>query len=66
MSDNMEKYTPNFKVVASSPEEATEIGNFFINLMNYMPNEKLLKAARKVNADPMKKVSKMNKYISLL
>ena len=62
----MEKYTPNFKVVASTSEEATEIGNFFINLMNYMPNEKLLKAARKVNADPMKKVSKMNKYISLL
>lgn len=62
----MEKYTPNFKIVANSPEEATEISNMFINMMNYMPNEKLVKAARKVNADPVKKVSKMNKYIALL
>lgn len=63
---NMEQFTPHFKVVANSPEEAIEIGNFFIHLMNHMPNDKLLKAARKVNADPLKKVHKMNKYISLL
>ena len=62
----MEKYNPNFKIVANSPEEAIEIGNFFINLMNYMPNGKLVKAARKVNADPTKKVNKMSKYITLL
>jgi hypothetical protein len=53
-------------IVASSPEEATEISNFFINLMNHMPNDKLVKAAQKVNSDPVKKVSKMSKYISLL
>lgn len=62
----MEKYTPNFKIVANSPEEATEISNMFINMMNYMANEKLVKAARKVNADPVKKVNKMSKYITLL
>jgi hypothetical protein len=62
----MNKYAPNFKIVANSPEEATEISNFFINLMNYMPNDKLVKAAQKVNSDPVKKVNKMNKYISLL
>lgn len=62
----MNKHIPNFKIVANSSEEAIEIGNFFINLMNYMPNDKLVKAARKVNADPVKKVTKMTKYISLL
>lgn len=62
----MNKYAPNFKIVASSQEEATEITNFFINLMNHMPNDKLVKAAQKVNSDPVKKVNKMNKYISLL
>lgn len=62
----MNKHIPNFKIVANSPEEAIEIGNFFINLMNYMPNDKLVKAARKVNADPVRKVTKMTKYISLL
>ena len=62
----MEKYTPNFKIVANSPEEATEISNMFINMMNYMPNEKLVKAAQKVNADPVKKVIKMGKYINVL
>lgn len=62
----MNKYMPNFKIVANSPEEATEICNMFINMMNYMPNEKLVKAAQKVNADPVKKVTKMSKYITLL
>lgn len=62
----MNKYAPNFKIVASSAEEAVEISNFFINLMNYMPNDKLAKAAQKVNGDPIKKVNKMSKYISLL
>ena len=62
----MEKYTPNFKIIAASPEEAIEISNFFINLMNYMPHDKLMGAARRVNADPVKKVTKMAKYISLL
>ena len=62
----MNKYTPTFKIVANSPEEATEISNMFINMMNYMPNEKLVKAAQKVNSDPVKKVNKMSKYITLL
>ncbi len=62
----MNKYMPTFKIVAGSPEEAAEISNMFINMMNYMPNEKLVKAARKVNADPVKKVTKMSKYITLL
>ena len=62
----MNRYTPNFKIVASSPEEAAEISNMFINMMNYMRNEKLVKAAQKVNADPVKKVTKMSKYIALL
>ncbi len=62
----LNKYIPNFSIVATSPEEATEISNMFINMMNHMPNEKLVKAARKVNADPVKKVNKMSKYISLL
>lgn len=62
----MNKYTPKFMIVANSPEEATEINNFFINLMNHMPNDKLVKAAQKVNSDPVKKVTKMSKYISLL
>ena len=62
----MNKYMPTFKIVADSSEEAAEISNMFINMMNYMPNEKLVKAARKVNADPVKKVTKMSKYITLL
>lgn len=62
----MNRYTPNFMIVANSPEEAAEISNMFINMMNYMPNEKLVKASRKVNTDPVKKVNKMSKYISLL
>jgi hypothetical protein len=62
----LNKYTPNFKIVAGSPEEAIEISNFFVNLMNRMPYAKLLKAARKVNEAPEKKVAKMSNYISLL
>lgn len=62
----MNKYEPAFKIIAPTPEEAMEISNFFINLMNYMPNEKLVKAAKKVNNDPVKKVNKMGKYIALL
>ena len=60
------KYDPKFKIVAASPEEAIEISNFFVNLMNKMPYAKLLKAARKVNAEPEKKVEKMGNYIFLL
>ena len=62
----LNKYEPGFKIVAASPEEAIEISNFFVNLMNRMPYPKLLKAARKVNAEPEKKVNKMSNYITLL
>ena len=62
----LNKFDPNFKVVAVSQAEAAEISNFFINLMNHMPNEKLVQVAKKVNANPVKKVTKMGKYITLL
>jgi hypothetical protein len=63
---NLNKYEPTFKIVAPSPEEAIEISNFFINIMNYIPNEKLVKAAQKVNSNPIKKINKMTRYIGLL
>lgn len=62
----LNKYEPTFKIIAATSEEAMEISNFFINLMNKMPNERLVKAAKKVNENPDKKIKKMSNYISLL
>jgi hypothetical protein len=62
----LNRYEPTFKIIASSPEDAMEISNFIINLMNKMPNERLVKVARKVNENPDKKIKKMCNYINLL
>ena len=57
---------PQFRIKAANHSESLEITKMFANMMEHMPYQTLLEAARKINSKPETKVERMAGAINFL